>query len=260
MPYLNNLYYFARQARERGGETLVLLHGAGGTHLFWPPQVRRLSHLQILAPDLPGHGRSGGDGLQSIVAYAAWVADWLNAIGIKRAYLGGHSMGSAIALQLALISPDLVAGLILIGAGARLKVHPDILNKLVKEETFKEAVEIVVSAAFADQTPARLKELAFQRMAATRQAILYGDFIACNDFDLIQNLAQVRQPAMVICGDQDRLTPRRYAEYLVCQLPDAHLHIVENAGHMVMLERPVLIAQLIREFISRLTIRSKRME
>lgn len=258
MPHVNDFYYFTWLGNEAAKETLVLLHGAGGTHLFWPPQLRRLPNLRVLAPDLPGHGRSGGNGLRSIEAYAVCVSDWLNKIGINRAHFCGHSMGSAIALQLALVRPNLVADLILIGAGTRLKVHPEILNKLAKAETFREAVEIVVSAAFADHTPARLKELAFQRLASTRQAILYSDFLACNDFDLMGNLARIGQPVLVICGDQDRLTPLRYAEYLVKQLPNAHLQIIEKAGHMVMLEKPVLIAELIQRFVSRLTFSSKQ--
>lgn len=253
MPYANDLYYFVWNDKERSKEPLVLLHGAGGTHLFWPPQVRRFSNLQVLAPDLPGHGRSGGAGLMSIEAYAASVAGWLDFIGVGRAFIGGHSMGSAIALQLALEFPDRVAGLILIGAGARLRVHPDILSKAAQEETFMDAVRMVVSASFADHTSARLQELAFQRMASTRQAILYGDFLACNDFDIMQNLPKIGQPVLLICGDQDRLTPLRYAEYLVARLPDARLHVIEDAGHMVMLEKPVLVSNLIQEFICSLT-------
>jgi pimeloyl-ACP methyl ester carboxylesterase len=249
MPYINDLYYFVWQDIERVKEPLVLLHGAGGTHLFWPPQVRRISNLQIFALDLPGHGRSGGDGLRNIEGYAACVASWLDQIGVERALLGGHSMGSAIALQLALKIPARVAGLILIGAGARLRVHPDILNKAANEETFIDAVRMVVSASFADRTPARLKELAFQRMASTRQAILYGDFLACNEFDVMQDLSKIEQPVFVICGDQDRLTPLRYAEYLVDRLPNARLHVAGDAGHMVMLEKPVLVSHLIHEFI-----------
>jgi len=147
MPYIKDLYYFVWQDIEKGKEPLVLLHGAGGTHLFWPPQVRRLSNLQILAPDLPGHGRSGGDGLRNIEGYAACVASWLDKIGIERALLGGHSMGSAIALQLALKVPDRGAGFIMIGAGARLRVHPDIFNKAAYEETFLDAGSMVVSAS-----------------------------------------------------------------------------------------------------------------
>lgn len=253
MPYLNDIYYYVWQDRVKEKIPLVLLHGAGGTHLFWPPQVRRLSNLKVLAPDLPGHGRSGGGGLRSIEAYAACVARWLYRIGVEHAFLCGHSMGSAIALQLALEFPDRVAGLILIGAGARLRVHPDILGKAAQEETFMDAVKMVVSASFGERTPARFKELALQRMASTPQAILYGDFLACNDFDVMQDLPRIEQPAYVICGDQDRLTPLRYAEYLVNRLPDARLFVVEDAGHMVMLEKPALVSHLIHEFICSIT-------
>lgn len=249
MPYSDDLYYFVWQGSESAGQPLVLLHGAGGTYLFWPPQVRRLTGLTVLAPDLPGHGKSGAGGRRTIAAYAESILKWLDRMGISRAYLGGHSMGSAIALQLALSVPQRIAGLILIGAGARLKVHPDILQMAASEDTFMDAVARVVSQAFAEQTPTRLKALGEKRMALTSRDILYGDFLACNDFDVMGRLVEIRQPTLVICGAQDRLTPVRYARYLADQLPDARLQVVEESGHMVMLEKPFLVARLIQEFL-----------
>ena len=94
-----------------------LIHGAGGHHLYWPPQIRRLTGYRVYALDLPGHGRSGGSGQQTIDSYTTAVKDWLIEVNLHSAVFVGHSMGSAIALSLALNYPDHVLGLVLIGGG-----------------------------------------------------------------------------------------------------------------------------------------------
>ncbi len=99
---------------------VVLLHGAGGTHLHWPYNLRRLNNYKIYAPDLPGHGKSAGLGMQSVGKYADAVAEWITSVGIKKAVIAGHSMGGAIAQTLAIEYPKLVSGLILVATGAKL--------------------------------------------------------------------------------------------------------------------------------------------
>ncbi len=89
----------------------VFIHGAGGTHLDWPAELRRLPEANAIVIDLPGHGRSGGAGRSSVSAYAADVMSLLDALKIPRAILGGHSMGGAICLTAALSYPERVQGL-----------------------------------------------------------------------------------------------------------------------------------------------------
>jgi len=129
MPVAANLYYYTASDNEIGKRPVVIIHGAGGTHLYWPPEIRRLSGYRVYALDLPGHGKSDASrGRQTIADYAGCVLEWLDAIGLNRAVFVGHSMGSAIALTLAIHHPQQVLGLGLVGAGARLRVHPDILE------------------------------------------------------------------------------------------------------------------------------------
>src|SRR3972149_1063444 len=99
---------------------LVFLHGAGGNRLHWPPGIRRLEGVHTYALDLPGHGRSPSAGEATIKDFARRVAPWRGARGVARPVLVGHSMGSAIALTVALGEPQSLARLILIGAGPRL--------------------------------------------------------------------------------------------------------------------------------------------
>jgi pimeloyl-ACP methyl ester carboxylesterase len=228
---------------------VVLIHGAGGTHLYWPTEIRRLPGYHVYAPDLPGHGNSGGRGMQTISAYSRALLSWLNALDLHSSVLIGHSMGSAIALSLALDHPRRVLGLGLVGAGARLRVSPELLEQTSNQTTFAGGVNAIINRSFSPHAPQRLVELATRRMAETRASVLYGDFLACDEFDVRDRLAELRQPTMVLCGAEDQMTPVRHAQYLACSINGAVLNVIPNAGHMVMLERPLDVASAISDFV-----------
>ena len=109
---------------------VVFLHGAGFDHSMWALFSRWFSHhgYSVLAPDLPGHGRSKGKLISSISGMADWVTRLIAASGATKAGLVGHSMGSLIALDLAARHPDKVSALSLIGVGAAMPVSPDLLS------------------------------------------------------------------------------------------------------------------------------------
>src|SRR5512143_710306 len=111
MPFVNQLYYSAHNPADISRPPVVLIHGAGGNHLYWAPQIRRLAHERVFALDLSGHGKSEGLGRERIEAYAAQVVEFLMAVGLPSAVMAGHSMGGAVALQIALESPRSVLGL-----------------------------------------------------------------------------------------------------------------------------------------------------
>ena len=251
MPVAAELYYYIFEGSEEGHRPpVILLHGAGGTHLYWPSEVRRLAGYRIYAPDLPGHGKSGGRGQQSIQAYASNIIDWLESIGLHSALFVGHSMGSAIALTLALDYPEHILGLGLVGGGARLKMNSALLESASSDTTFQNAVDTVVGWSFSSQAPPELVALAGKRMAESRPSVLYGDFLACDSFDVTERLAEIQAPTLVVCGTEDRMTPLRNAQYLVDNIPGARLATVPGAGHMVMLERPQAVAALLGEFLA----------
>lgn len=253
MPALSEIHFHLFEGRKEGqGNDVVLVHGAGGNYLSWPVQMRRISGLRVYALDLPGHGKSGGVGLQSIQAYADTVVRWFSAVGLSKVVLVGHSMGSAIAMKIALEYPDAVSGMILIGAGPRLDVNPRLLEECANQTTFLSAIEKIVMWSFSQETPQRMVELVGKRMAETRQGVLYGDFVACSAFDETERLAQIKQPVLVITGELDRMVPCRQAQLLADHIENSTFKVIPNAGHMAMLERPEAVAQEMLNFLAKI--------
>lgn len=255
MPVAASLHYFSHLEEEYLRPPVVFIHGAGGNYLHWPPEVRRLPGQRIFAPDLPGHGRSDGVGRQAIDDYAQCILDFLDALRIHKAIYVGHSMGAAIALTLALDHPRRVLALGLMGGGARLKVSPDLIQHTSNPATLPHALQDIAAMAFSPVAEPRLKQLAMQRMAATRSTVLNGDFIACNQFDVMDRLAKIRVPTLVVCGADDHMTPLRYSEHLAASIKRAELVIVPDAGHMVMIEKPKAVASALALFIKEISYR-----
>ncbi len=162
--------------------------------------------MEVILIDLPGHGKSAGNGLQSIEAYRDVIHEILTETGAGNIYVVGHSLGGAIVLSLALACPDLFKGIILIGTGARLKVSPQILEGIIenKEKTVRHTVEM----AFSQKTPFALKNQAFDEVIQCPVQVISGDFHACNSFDVMDSLRKITVPTLIICGTEDALTPQ----------------------------------------------------
>lgn len=253
MPTALGLYYFLYGQSVQNQPPVILLHGAGGSHLNWPPQIRRLSGQHVIALDLPGHGKSDGVGRQNILEYSKVVVAFMNAIKLPPAVMIGHSMGSAIALTLALRYPKRVRGLGLFGGGAKLRVAPEILELASNPSTTHAIVEMVTERSFGPDANPRLKKLGVQQMAEIRQPVLYGDFLACDDFDTRERISKVRVPTLILCGSEDRMTPPKRSEYLRDEIEGAELHIIDGAGHMLMLEQPDEVARLLGDFLEKIS-------
>jgi pimeloyl-ACP methyl ester carboxylesterase len=250
MPAYDGIYYTEAGPHDPAPPPILLIHGAGGSRLDWPGVLRRIPGSRVLTVDLPGHGKSTGPGREQIADYAADLAGWLERLAIRRVVVVGHSMGGAIGLQLALAYPDRVAGLILLGAGARLRVHPDILNRIVSDPASTTA--LIISQEYAAGTPQASLDRGQRLLLTVDPNVMHGDLVACDRFDVMAQLGQITVPALVIAGAEDRLAPVKYSEYLAKNIPRAQLLVIERAGHMVMLEQPEAVSNAVQEWLKQL--------
>ena len=246
------IYYFAWGGENSPRPPVLLIHGAGGTHLSWPPQVRRLAGQRIYALDLPGHGSSAGVGHQTVGGYARDVLRFMDALRMPAAVLAGYCMGAAIALTLALEHPRKVLGMALLGIGPRMRVAPAILEGLEEPSSFRSTVERITEYSYSPHADARLKELGARRLAETRPPVLYGDFLACDLFDVSADLPRVQAPTWILASEEDRMVPVRFSRLMQEQIPGAQLRLIPGGGHMFILEEPEAVAAALIEFINTL--------
>ena len=232
-----------------GQPPLVLVHGAGGTRLHWPPTLRRLPGGEVYALDLPGHGEAPGPWQSTIEGYRQAIVEWMQALGLPPAVIVGHSMGGALALSLALDAPEQVAGIVLVGTGARLRVHPLLLEAAASGGMPTETLATLVSWWYSPDASPRLRELAARVLAATNTDVLHADFLACDGFDVMERLGTIDRPALVVVGEDDHMTPVKYARFLAENLPDARLEVIPGAGHMVMLEQPAAVERVLSDWL-----------
>jgi pimeloyl-ACP methyl ester carboxylesterase len=227
--------------------TVVLLHGAGFDHTAWALHSRWFAHhgFGVLAPDLPGHGRSAGAPLSTITEMADWTAALLDAAGAAKAKLIGHSMGSLVALETAARYPARVSALSLIGTAAIMTVGPDLLK--AAEANDHAAIDMVSiwGLGFAAElggslAPGLWMHSGAQRvLEACRPGVLFSDLSACNAYqNALAAAAQVAVPTTLILGERDMMTPARAGKALAAALPNARTITLRGAGHMIMTERP----------------------
>ncbi len=233
---------------------MILIHGAGGTHLHWPPQIRRLAGQRVFAPDLPGHGKSEGVARQDIWEYSAVLAKFMEGVKLKKAVFVGLSMGSGIALQMALRYPKRVLGLGLLGSGAKLRVAPSVLESSANPSAFLATVHMVVENSYGPNVLPQVKELGLKQLEETRPSVLHSDFLACDSFDVMEKIGKIRVPTLLICGAEDRMTPVKYSSYLRNQIEGARMEVIEGAGHMVMIEKPDETADILEEFLNSIQV------
>ena len=228
---------------------VFFIHGSGGSAASWQGCLSPLGdQVNAVALDLPGHGQTIGPHPGSVAGLAEWVYQAMGEFNPDRFILAGHSLGGAIAQQFALNHPDDLAGLILIGSGARLKVAPQILEGIKAD--FPAAVSLIVDWCFHtnDET---LKETSREMISVVGSDILHADLSACDRFDLMAKVGQIACPTLVVTGREDRMTPPKYAEFLAQKIPTAELCIIEGAGHMVQAEKPREFIEAVRAFTSR---------
>jgi len=236
---------------------VVFVHGAALDHTVWALLARWFAHrgFAVLAPDLPGHGRSGGEPLGSIGAMADWVAALIGATGARSAAIMGHSMGALVALETVVRHPDKVTAVGLIGAAATIPVSRDLLAAAEADD--HAAIDMLriwgygFRAGIGGSLAPGLWMLggAERLLERARPGVLFTDLQACNAYgDGLAAAAKVAVPVTLVLGERDLMTPAKAGMELAAALPNARVVTLKGAGHMLMSERPDEVLAAVREF------------
>ena len=232
---------------DAGKSAMVFLHGAGMDHTVWQLPARSFAwhgHA-VLAPDLPGHGRSEGPALGSVAAMAAWAGRLLDAAGVREAALVGHSMGGAIALEAAAAMGERITRVALLGTAAAIPVHRDLLA--AAREQPDTAYRMMTAWAFGARAkmggnPAPglwMTGAAMALFARNAAGLLAADLDACNAWKTGAEAARkLRCPSLVLLGANDIMPPTRTGRELAALIAGSRTVTIEDCGHMMQAEAP----------------------
>jgi len=210
--------------------TPLFIHGAGASPMVWRLQL--LHFKGGLAVELPGH--PSGPGCSTIEDYASSVEEHIREKTLKDPVLVGHSMGGAIAITIALKNSDL-AGLVLVGTGARLRVDPNILTGI--KENYEDVSKLVGRWSVSPSSDPIIAERIAEDLLNVKPEVAYGDFIACDRFDRMNDVQKITCKTLIVVGADDRMTPVKYSQYLHEKIVNSSLVVISDAGHNVMLEK-----------------------
>lgn len=223
--------------------SVVFVHGAGMDHTVWALPARYFARrgLRVAAIDLPGHGRSNGPPLDSVAAMSEWLDPVLRELGIDRAAIVGHSMGSLVAYHFAWSNPDRCRALALLGTSAPMPVTDPLMN--AARDNHHAAFDMAntwshsTGTLGANANPGIWMLGAGERLLErSRPGVFHADLTACNGFDA--GSGTVECPCLVIVGDDDMMTPARAGLDVAASLPDANIVRLSGCGHAMLNERP----------------------
>ncbi len=258
----NTFCYTGGKAFDATKPTIVFIHGVLNDHSIWILQTRYFANhgFNVLAPDLPGHGRSAGDAPASVGEGAKFILALLDAAGVKTAALAGHSFGSLIALEAAAVAPQRVSHLALIGTAAPMKVSAALLDSSLNQPM--KAIDMVntFSHSMLAPPPSSLgpgtwlyggsKALMKRVLASNTQVnVFHRGFKACDDYTGGEAaMRQVTCPVLFILGSDDQMTPPRAAKALVDNCANAKV-VTLKAGHSLMTEAPDGVLFALKDFV-----------
>ena len=237
-------------------ESLVFVHGSGMDHTVWTLFCRHFARhgRNVIAVDLPGHGRSSGLPKQSIEDMSDWIVALLDTLHIDRAAVVGHSLGSLVALDCAARHPDKVRAIALVGTTSPMPVSDAILEAAAADDpaAFNMLTEYGYSKRHlygGNSNPGMWMVGSTLRLfERSRPGVLHADMHACNNYKHgLDRASQVKCPVLVVMGDGDRLTPLRSAKELLAALPSPKLHVLPGAGHTLMTEAPNELLDALKE-------------
>jgi len=224
---------------------LIFIHGSGACSDVWYYQKQRFKDADAL--DLPGHPR--GELCYSVEEYADWLHAYIQQKKYKNVVVAGHSLGGGVALMLAYKYPQDLKAIILVGSGARLRVLPMIIeaikSKLDDREGWLKGLVIPLYGTI----DKKVLDILLPGLAAVGPAAQLNDFYCCDKFDIMEKVSLINTPVLAIVGDQDNMTPPKYSQYLVKNMPDCRMAVIEGGSHLAFLEKSEPVNRAIEEFI-----------
>ena len=243
-----------------GDSVVLLLHGFGGDLDNWMFNLDSLAEKhRVLALDLPGHGQSVKTNVDpSLSGMATFVRKFLDVLSVSSVHVVGHSMGGAIAMQLASDSPETVKSLGLIcSAGLGPDINSDYLRGFVEAQTHQE-LKLVLQQLFADESLVNLQLvndiLNYKRIdgvEATLNALSETLISAGEQTFLTDNIVASGIPVLVIWGKQDMIIPVSHAQnYSAAGGSCVEVEIFDSAGHMVQMEKAYDVNRSLLNFLA----------
>jgi len=228
--------------------SLIFIHGAGLSKEFWAAQVEDLSDItNTVAVDLPGHMDSNGLACERIADCAAFVARLIEQIKAPNPILCGLSMGGAVAQELLISKPEMFTAAILMNTGSRLKVFPFIFESIEKD--YSQHLDLVVDFSVSKKSDkTKIKEM-MKEIAVTEAQVALKDFTACDQFDVMARLGEIKAKILIVIGDEDNFTPPKYGNFLNQHIANSELKTITEAGHLSPLEKPEIVNRVIRDFL-----------
>lgn len=240
-----------------GQRTVLFIHGAANDHSVWALQSRYFAYhgFNVLAVDLPGHGKSDGPALATIEELARWMIDVLDTATLDKATLVGHSMGALVALHAAAEHAERVEKLVLVGAAFPMKVSDALLQTAHAGNHAALEMINVWSHSASGQTggnrvPGQWIMGTSMRLLERTMTPLYTDFNACNQYAAgLESAEKVRCPVLMISGKSDVMTPPRSAQAIAEKLKDVRSVTLEGCGHDLMAEQPDAVLDALISFV-----------
>jgi pimeloyl-ACP methyl ester carboxylesterase len=226
---------------------LIFIHGSGGCKESWQYQTQYFEGSEAI--DLPGH--PDGELCSSIDDYVKWVHEFVTVKGYTDLVITGHSLGGGIALQYGLRYPANVKGLICVGSGARLRVHPMFLEDLEKAIAAKENTQAFTETSL-NLVDSELAKIIARRMQENGLAAMLNDLRACDKFDIMDRLGDIDTPLLAVNGTDDVMTPPKYSQYLVDHMHNARTVTIPGGTHFVFAEKPEEVNLAIEDFLKTL--------